>query len=300
MAEEVAEKELGTMTMEEYAKARAGKPAEKAVEEPVEEEAKPEEKAVEEQQEEKPKSKAGGGFQKRIERLVKSNAQLEDELEKARKELAASRGEKVPEKKAEDQAPKLEDFTSYEDWIRASARWEARAELRAAQLAREQEEEKASIKEVFDAHNERIAQGRAKYEDYDEVVGSANTPWKENNNADMAASQAFQIALFETDNGEEILYYLGQNHDEMDKFAGLSPAKVAMRVGILSERLAAQQEKDEEPEEKAEDRQEEQPAAKKKPIPMKPVGTGATRSSVPLDKMSMEDYKKARAAGRTR
>ncbi len=288
------EKALDTMEMEEYKAARAG---DAPVEEPMEEE-KPEEKAAEgeEQPEEKPKSKTSGGFQKRIERLVKHNSDLEDKLEKALKELALSKGEKAPEKKAEDQAPKLDDFNSYEEWVRASARWEARAEVRAAQIEKEKTEETSKIKEIFDAHNARIAEARAKYEDYDEVVSSANTPWGEDNRADIAASQAFQVALFETDNGEEILYYLGQNHEEMDKFAGLSPAKVAMRVGVLSDRVAALLDKDEKGEEVEE---EEKPVEKKKPVtPIRPIGGGSTKSSVPLDKMDMEAYKKARRAGR--
>jgi hypothetical protein len=182
-----------------------------------------------------------------------------------------------------------------EEFYRAQARWEVRQELKAQEEAKEQAEQNEYAKSIFDAHNHNVTETRAKYEDFDESVTGTDTPWKDGSKSDVVASQAFQVAIFESGIGGEILYYYAKHPEELNKLGPLSPARVQMAVGRIIDKLEAQEEHVEEEEEE----KVEKPAlVKKLPPPFKPTGGSATKSSVPLDKMSMSDYKKARAAGR--
>jgi hypothetical protein len=311
MAEEqqaVEEISIDTLPAKEYNEAR-DKGVTTVPKVPVAEETKPEvseEKEGEEKPDEKPKVK--GGYKARIDRLVKHNAELEtakDAAERERDELRAKNGktEERPAPKA-DSEPKIEDFQTGEEFYRAQARWEVRQEMKVQAEAKEKEEEDAYTKEVFDTHNRTISEARAKYDDFNETVNdSVKTPWQSQSKADVMASQAFQVAMFESGMGGELLYYLGKHPDELAKLGGLSPARVQMAVGRIIDKLEAQQASEEENEEEQEipPAKEEKPKiVSKAPAPIRPVGGSSTKSSVPLDKMSMADYEKARAAGRIR
>jgi hypothetical protein len=269
--------------------------------EPVEKE-KPEEQS-EEKAEDKPKVK--GGFQKRIDRLVKHNAELETAKEKAereRDELRAKNGktEDRPAPKA-DSEPKIEEFSTVEEFYRAQARWEVRQEMKAQAEAKEKEEEDAYTKEVFDTHNRTISEARAKYEDFNETVNdSVKTPWQSQSKADVMASQAFQVAMFESGMGGELLYYLGKHPAELAKLGGLSPARVQMAVGRIIDKLEAQLAPEEEEEVEEEPEKEEPEPKKKLPTPITPVGKGSARTSKSLaDKdLPLSEFKKARQAGK--
>jgi colicin import membrane protein len=305
----VEEISIDTLPTKEYNEAR-DKGVTTVPKTPVVEE-KEEEKTeeIEEKEGDKPKQRGWNGAQKKIDRLIKHNAELEKQKEAAereREELRAKVG-KTDEKatpKADDE-PKEEDFNGdVRAFFKAQARWEARQEIKAQEETRERQQQEAQTKEIFDTHNRTISEARAKYEDFEEVVRATDTPWKEGSKADIAASQAFSVAMFESGMGGELLYYLGKHPDELAKMEGLSPARIQMAVGRIVDKLEAssgEQEVEEEQEEAEKEEVKEKPKiVSKAPAPIKPVGGSGTKSSVPLDKMSPADYNKAREAGRMR
>ena len=255
-----------------------------------------------EELQEKPKSK-GGGFQKRIDRLIKQQTALEQRAEAAERrakelESAQKGSEQAKTQNVVEGEPKLENFESHDAWVKAVARWEARQELQAEREAERQARQNESIKEIFDAHNERVVEARSRIEDFDDVIGSTVSPWRDGDSEDVQAARAFQLAIYESDNGPDVAYYLASNPEEFAKLGDLTPTKVQREVWRLSEKLGKTA-KDEEEEEV----EEEKPEAKAKPVskaptPIKPVSTGTTKSSKALDQMSMAEFKKARAAGR--
>lgn len=309
----VEEVSIDTLPPKEYNEARekglttVPKPAvvEETEETPKESTETPQEsQETPQESEEKPKSRGWNGAQKKIDRLTKHNAELEkraEQAEREREELRAKAG-KIEEKPKADDEPKIEDFQTVEEFYRAQGRWGVRQELREQKEAELKAQEESYAKEIFDHHNLTISQARAKYEDFDEVVNATATPWKDGSRADVAASQAFHVAVVESGIGAEILYHYAKNPEELNKLGGLTPAKVQMAIGRLTDKLEATQPEPEEEEvdqERAEE--EEKPEPKRKiPAPIRPVGNSASRSSVPLDKMSPADYNKAREAGRTR
>jgi hypothetical protein len=296
-AEEVKEVSIGTVDMREYKAARDKgvvtveqkvAPLEE-VEEKEEVVGDPEEKP----EGEKPKSK-GGGFQKKIDRLIKHNATLEEKLaaaEKEREELRvkASGAKPAAETKTEGEAePKLEDFKTHEEWVKATAKWEIRQELKAQKESEHKEAEAAAQKEVFDAYNSKVSEARAKYDDFDEVVG----------NPKLQIPMNVQLAIIEMENGPDVAYHLGKNPELCTELQEMSALRAIGKIFRVGEELGGgtKNEKAEEAEEKPEEKAPK--IVSKAPAPFKPVGSGNTKSTVALDKMDMKSFKAARAAGR--
>lgn len=289
MAEEQVRTPIDELPMDQYKKARASGAAVEEVEPEIEEEHK-----------EEPKPKAKGGFQSRIDRLVKHNSSLEtraEQLERENNELKAkANGNGQRQQVQGDPEPKLEDYQSQAEWIRASIQWGVRQGINEHDYRQQKQKEFEESKAIFDAHNERISEARARIDDFDEVLKTTKSPWSK----ECDSSRAFQIAMFESDNGPDVAYYLGKNPEEFAKLADLTPNGVQRAIWKLSEKLAKDEPAEEE-EEEQEVKEEPKPKAKiesKAPAPIRPVGSGATKSSVPLGEMSMRDFKKARAAGR--
>lgn len=238
-----------------------------------------------EEQEEKPKAK--GGFQARIDRLIKQNATLEAALETERSRKPAAEKEVVPEVKGR---PVKADFAGREDeYIEALVDWTAEQKIAKAKQDEARAAEAAQQKETFDAYNRKVAEAKAVHEDFVEVVGQ-----------DIVIPIPVQLAVIDMDNGPEVAYFLGSNPELCEELMKMKTSKAVAEVWKISEKLGESEgEEEEEAEEKpaAKAKIEEKPG-RKAPEPIRPVGNGKTRSSVPLNEMSMADYKKARQAGR--
>jgi hypothetical protein len=89
--------------------------------------------------------------------------------------------------------------------------------------------------------------------------------------------------LHELPNGPEVFRHLIEDPELCKRIAGMSRSAASLELGRISGRL---------------ERNVRQTS--NAPPPIRPVHGGSSRSSVPLDEMPMEDYKKARAAGRVR
>jgi hypothetical protein len=259
------------------------------------------EKPEQEETQEAEKPKAKGGFQKRIDRLIKEQAELEKKVEAANRRAAeaeARTGKPAEQKQAVvEGAPKLEDFGTHEDWVRATARWEAKQELRAEREAEREAARQQSTKVIFDAHNERLIEARARIEDFDEAMETKG-PWMDNDPDDQQSARAFQLAIFESDNGPDVLYFLGTHPEEFEKLGELTPSKVQRAVWKISESLEGKKSKPAEDEVEEDEPEKEEKPKSKAPAPIKPVTGGSTRSSKRLDDMTMAEYNKARDAGR--
>jgi hypothetical protein len=307
---EVETKELSIdseeVSMQEYKKARSeGVTTIERPVEPAEEQV--EEKEPEATEETKPedKPKVKGGFQKRIDRLIREKEQEREARERVEarlKELEAKSG-KAEEKPApkNDGRPNQDDFKTYEEYMEAITDWKVDQKLKAQAEQAELEAEQETVSEILESYKERVTAAKAKYEDFDDVVNeSVKSPWPEKNatKMEMAAAEAFRTAVFEDENAGEISYYYGKHPDEFLKLGGLTPAQVVKAVARLSDKLGPV-----ETEEKEETEEVEEKPAKivsKSAPPIKPVSGGNTKSSVSLDQMDMAAYRKARAAGRVR
>lgn len=235
--------------------------------------------AAPKEQVQRQKGESHSGWQKRVDRLTARNKQIEAraaELEARLAEYERGRAEKEPtpapaHKPAQDDGPKLEDYATPNEWHDARSEW-------ARDKQRQQEESAArdqQTREVWDAHNARISEARAKYDDFDDVAKSS----------DLQIPNNAAMAIIEQPNSAEVAYYLATHADEAKKLIEMRPMQQIAAIARISDKLSSP------------------PAPKPKPAsqapaPIKPVGGHATGSTVDLGSMSYQDYKRARAAQR--
>jgi len=272
---------VGNLPMEEFKAAR--KEGKLTVEKPVE----PEKKVG--AAEEKPKKAlSGAAAQKRIDRLTKYSATLEEELA-ALKAKHSDGKEEAKSAPVGDPEPKVDDFKDYEQYMKAQARWEARQELRKVRDNEAKEVEGARLKEIYKGYNKQVIEAKSKYEDWDEVV----------NQSTLELPETSIMAIYEMENGADVTYFLAQHPEVVEEIGEMTKIGAIRAVEKISLALA------DEPEEKlegTEEKTEEKPAKlqSKAPAPIKPISTGATKSTKALDSMDYQAYKLARKAGRAK
>lgn len=254
-------------------------PKEKPVEAKVEGEEAPEEKG-------RPK----GNFQKRIDKLTAEKYRLSDELGVLRAKLETATKPAEEAAAAEPARPKPEDYEDSEKYLEALADWKTELKVKELKEKDAQEAIQQQMRKTFDAHLERTRKFREEHDDYDEVAADANIP----------IPKAVEFAIIELDNGPEVAYHLAKNPELAEKLAGMSDLAAVMEIGRLSASLAVNEKGVTEPSASAENpAPEKTKAVSAAPKPIKPVGAGATKSSVPLDETDYQTYKRLREEGRT-
>lgn len=235
------------------------------------------------------KRRADGGedrFQKLTRESKTRIAQLERELEEARKpkttqadpsparqtEPAQTRGadkEPTPEDKNADGTPK---FKSYEEYVKAQARWEARQEFAALQAEQARNE---TSRKFADA----VSEARKSYQDFDTV---AEPMAKQVNELilDPKVDGTLKKVLFDSD-AVHILYALGSDPKLAESFGNLARTDPAEAIYLWKSLKAAVKKElsgtTEPP--KAAPAKEEPPAAPKPRAPKPPSEVGGRGAS---------------------
>lgn len=180
----------------------------------------------EEGQEETDKKKRSG-----VQRL-----KMKLEREQAEKQALANRLAELESANrpqvATDEAPNPDAFESYPEYIAAMAHHEAKkilAEERRAEAAKRQQAELQEMQKSWEAKEAITA---AKHDDYEEV-------------ADVQAltragylTPVLAEAIFTSDFGPDLLYWIGAHPEESQRLAGMPAAKAVRELGRIEERLA--------------------------------------------------------------
>jgi len=222
-------------------------------------------------------AKKKGGFQRRIDKLSAEKRDLEAKL-------AALTAGKPTEKAAEpskadagDGKPQLEKFESYEDYVEALTEWKlerreaAKAEQAKAEAAKQQQ---AELAKSWQARQDAV---RAKYDDYDEVVGQ-----------EISITRVMEQALLESDHGAELAYWLGSNPKEAERIAKLGPVAAIKALAKIEDSLSGGS---------AEPPAKPKPRASSAPEPISPLGARGSVATKDPDKMTFQEYKAWREAG---
>lgn len=239
-------------------------------EELSEEESEEEESGKSTEEPKKPKS-----AQKRINELTRKRREAEREAEYWKNKALkgeATPAEEMPPKEDELVKPKADDFDTYDEYYEALADYKAEKKVR--DILKKQEEkdkQKKTANETIEAikqFKERAEKTAEKYEDFDEVITDEETPYNE----------AMKQAVFNSEIGPEIAYYLGKHKEEAMKIAKMPVLKSVMEMGKLEDRLfASLKGKPKKP--------------SNAPVPIKPIkGSGNTIAKDP-NKMSMKEYR---------
>jgi hypothetical protein len=145
------------------------------------------------------------------------------------------------------------------------------------------EEEKAELQRVIDRHHARIEHARKNIPDYEKRLAAA---------PELRLTDEMNGRIMDLDNGIEVGLYILEHPEISKELQALPTAKAIERISKIAWRLEYEAMRD--------DLADKIADKIPKFSPIRPVSSGSTRSSVPLDEMPMEQFKKARAAGRVR
>lgn len=211
------------------------------------------------------------GARKRIDRLTAKLKAAEAERDSLRPKPAATTTAPAP---IGDPEPQLKDFETWDKWNEARNRWVVRDEQRKVEANQHQAREQETVKQTFDGHLSRVEAYTTEHPDFVEKVESLDGFKFASENA----NRSFQIAIVETDNSPEVLEYLADHPEEMEKFATLSPVKVQLAIGRISAALSPSV-------------SEAPPAPKVPPVSRTPAPTTQVRRSAAAPATRLDDPK---------
>jgi hypothetical protein len=211
----------------------------------------------------------------------------ENEREAAYWRTRAEAVEKKPDPEP-PKAPTADQFDDYGEYVKALAKFEAKAELKAELDTRDkQQAEKRQTETRQTTWQQRKAEAAKVIPDIDAVLSASEVP----------LSEYVQKELLDSELGPQIAYHLDKHPEIADRLNGMTDRQVAKEIGRLEATLgtAAPAPADT----TAETPDEPAPVVVKKttnaPPPVKPIGQGRS-TAVDLSKASMDDYVKARVA----
>jgi hypothetical protein len=264
------------------------KPAE--VESPVVEAAstetvdKPPESAPAKPAEVVPPKKNKGGFQKKIDKLTRANADTTRERDYWREQALKGKTPEQPttataEVFADDPKPNVEKFETHADYIEALTDWKVRTAQRTEQEKAKKVERDAEHSKRLDSWNVKLEKAREVHDDFDSVMSES-----------VPVSPVMSEAMLTSDFGAELAYHFGKNPDVAKRIFELPPVAAAREIGKIEtqlEKAAAPSSGEAAP----------TPTTKTtvKPKPPTPVAGQATQTTTkPLDELPYQEYKKAR------
>lgn len=270
------------------------KPEEAKTEVKAEPEPKPEDTPVEEEAEHKKNPRLQKRFSELTEARKKAEALAEQtaatlKAEREAREVAERRAQELtqkyePPKTEPDPEPQLSQFNDVNEYSKALKEWSADKALRdkAAEeaQARETEENAKRVK----AWQERQTEARKTLTDYDAKIAASN----------VKVSNPLRDAIVESDVGPQLLYHLAENPDVAERLNKLSNASALRELGKLEAKLGGGEPV------KAEVQKHTTPVAEisKAPAPITPLKGSSAIDTVDTSKLSYQDWKKRRMAGK--
>ena len=141
-------------------------------------------------------------------------------LAKAQRKWDREQAQKAKSQPVPSEPLKADDFADTQTYA------DALAERKAQELLarRDAEAERAA---TLDAYHDREEEARTKYDDFEQVAYNPKLPVTE------TMAQTIQA----TENGPDVIYYLGSNPKEAERIARLSPLLQAREIGKIEAKL---------------------------------------------------------------
>ncbi len=115
-----------------------------------------------------------------------------------------------------------DQFSTYEDYAEALAEHKAEELLAKRETARQNQD-------LLSQYHDREEVARDRYDDFEQVAY----------NPKLSITDAMAQSIQASDNGPDVLYYLGSNPKEADRIARLSPILQAKEIGKLEAGMAS-------------------------------------------------------------
>jgi len=172
-------------------------------------------------------------MQKRIDKQTAKLAEMERLL--AEKEAVLLKSQ--PQQQTD--APKEEDFGTYEEYLKAQGRWEALQEQKEAQQKQAQADRDAAYQKTMAERkvmfDEKETELKKITPDYDEKVAEVESSISLLTDSQKSSTefQVFRDMLFSSDNMPALTYELGKNPDLLDKMLTMNPLQIARQIARL-------------------------------------------------------------------
>lgn len=217
------------------------------------------------------------GVQKRIDELVKQREEERrraDRLEKMlERQLAGQQPQSQPKEERVPE-PTPEQFETYEQYVRASAKYEAeKAAARIAEERFQKEMERQRAEEASRSTQDKIRIAKEKYSDFEEVALDPTLP----------ITPSMAEAIMDSEFSADLAYHLGQNRSEAEKISRMSPIAAARALGKIEAKFEREATA-------APPMPLEPKRVSKAPEPVKPLATSADAPNKDPDKMSTEEW----------
>ena len=229
--------------------------------------------------EEPTKPKRTGGFQRKIERLVRENEYLSRRFH----ELAQQQRPQQPPQPqqqqpvAQDGRPRQDQFDSYDEYLDKLTDWKLEARLQQEHTAQQQRQQAAQQQERLTGWQQRVGQFKSEAPDFEDVLESVDH---------INLTPVLQQAIMADALGPKLAYELARRPEDFARIASLDPVGALTALGEFKARL--------EPAKTAAPSSGVKPVSRA-PNPIRPVGNGAgATSTVPMDQMPLGDYIRAR------
>lgn len=243
-------------------------------EEETEEEADGEEK---EGDEEPAKPKRTGGFQRKIERLVRENEYLARRFhELAQQQRPPQQPQQQQPQPVADGRPRQDQFDSYDEYLDKLTDWKLEARLQQEHTAQQQRHQAAQQQERLTGWQQRVGQFKSEAPDFEDVLESVDH---------INLTPVLQQAIMADALGPKLAYELARRPEDFARIASLDPVGALTALGEFKARL--------EPAKTAAPQQHTNGVkpVSRAPNPIRPVGQGAgATSTVPPDQMPLGDY----------
>ena len=234
---------------------------------------------------EKPEEKKSASAERRErDKAYRERLKAEAAQALAKAEEAEQRRMAILEAGSKEAPPKEADFPDPIEFAAAKAIWGAEQRVRereangageAAMAAKQQAEEITQLERaaLVEAWTAQVEDARGRYADFDAVARAKDLP----------VTPAMGDIIMTSDNGPDVLYFLGQNRALAAQIAAMHPVEAARAIGRIEATLTLPKPRTE----------------TNAPAPISPV-RGSAGASLNPDKVSMEEWIAARKSGKIR
>lgn len=182
----------------------------------------------------------------------------------ATKRAAQPKGEEKPpveppkkDAKAEEKAkPKREEFENADDYIEALTDWKAEQTVTTKLAEREEQTRVAAINKAFeDGWQSKLKVAAGKHADFKEVALNPEVVKQ------IKPNSPVDVAILHRAAGAELLYFLGQNPEELTRINALNPIDAAFELAAIERKISENPTEPPKPAEKASESADEKPPA---------------------------------------
>lgn len=223
-----------------------------------------------------------GGWQRQIHKLKQQVEQRDSYIESLLTKDADAKAKPADKKAAtasgKPSRPKLENFTTMEEFDAALDKYEDQRDEYLVKRARDGFQQESEQKKAVDNFTQQIAAAKQLYPDFVEV----------SSNPDLPVTDAMREALLTSEHGALIVYELGKNPDEAARISKLTPVAQIREIGKIEARISA----------KSAAGKEEKPAQpqSRAPKPPTPVQKASAADTGLRDDLPWKDWVKRREA----